>query len=216
MPERVLDEIRAFYGLLFTTPDGYCQFVHKTVQDYLAARYIVEKGLFSPTKAKVWDLRFAYCACLTHDATQALCCALRRSHFIEAVRECLVNNAFFDPHTVGSAVFEHFDNFRENFTLVRTESPPIYNMSYKSDFFDLADDVFLRAIVSRAHTARSVTGTSAVLGICISEYVRRGLAFSPEDVNLIKRNFGSLNATLNVWRSGREHRFILTEVIRAE
>jgi len=215
LPGRVLDEIRAFYGLLFATPDGYCQFVHKTVQDYLAARYKVEKGLFQPARVQVWDLHAAYCACLSHDATQSLCIALRNSRSTDTIRECLINNAFFDPQVVSSAVFDHFDTFRDNFTLVKSGTPATYNISSRSDFMGLADEVFLAAVMARGQTARLITATSAVLGLCASEYVLRRLPFSEADVHLLQQVFGSTNVTLQVWRAGKEHRFDLVEALTA-
>lgn len=214
MPGRVLDEVRAFYGLLFTTPDGSCQFVHKTVQDYLAARYRVEKGLFQPARVETWDLQAAYCACLSHEATKALSFALRYSRSTEAIRECLLNNALFDPETVASSVFEHFDRYRENHSLVRIGAPRGYNISSKSDFMGLADDVFLHAIMRKGHTMKNTTAKAVVLGLCLSEYVLRKLRPTAEDMNCLEEVFGEKEATLRVWRSGDEHRFTLSSAIK--
>jgi hypothetical protein len=112
-PERVVGEIRRFYGLLSTTPDGRVQFVHKTIHDYYAARYAVENQLYYPTRVLNWDTRAVYCACMTHDATRSLSTALLYSRSTEAFRECLVNSARFNAEVVAASVFEHFNKFHD-------------------------------------------------------------------------------------------------------
>jgi len=79
----------------------------------------------------------------------------------------------------------------------------------------LADEVFLAAVMARGQTARLITATSAVLGLCASEYVLRRLPFSEADVHLLQQVFGSTNVTLQVWRAGKEHRFDLVEALTA-
>jgi hypothetical protein len=59
-PKQVLMETARFYGIFVPAADGGWEFVHKTLQDYLAAKFWVESGLFAPKNIKEWDTRAAY------------------------------------------------------------------------------------------------------------------------------------------------------------
>jgi hypothetical protein len=216
-PEQVLDDIRRFFGLITTTPDGYCQFVHKTIHDYLAARYSVENGLFQPARVTEWDLRAAYAASSLHDATQSLHCAFVNSRSIEAVRECLSNDARFDVELVARSVFSHFDVFRDyNYTYTKPEPSGTrrVTVSCKCDFFDLADEAFLDAIVRKASQVRHTNGVDAVLVFCMSEYWRRKFFVPRDAVPFVLDVFGSLDTVVAVCRSGNLDEFILRTVIQ--
>lgn len=180
-PEKVLDDVRRFFGFLIITPDGYCQFVHKTVHDYLAARFEVENGLFQPGRVQQWDMRAAYAACHMHNATQSLHMALVNSQSIEAVRECLINRARFDPGIVGVAVFMHYDKYRNYTHFITNESGfKILNVASPSDLFDVADDVLVTAILNKAPLLKRTTGAEVVVALCIVELHSRKAAISPE------------------------------------
>ncbi|HEY1757748.1 MAG TPA: NACHT domain-containing protein [Bryobacteraceae bacterium] len=204
-PEKVIDDIKRFFGLLTTTPDGQCQFVHKTVQDYLAARFEVENSLFKPARVEKWDMRAAYAACMVHDGTLSMHNALVNSESIEAFRECLANGARFDPDMAANAVFIHFDRYRRAYTY--TPSTGTIRASTRSDFFDLADDTFLDSIVRKAPLATHTTGLEVVLLYCLAEFVKRRRRVPDAARGTIGAIFRAA-ATVELLRSGR------TETIR--
>jgi hypothetical protein len=202
-PEKVLDDIKRFFGFIESTPDGYCQFVHKTIHDYLGARFIVENGLFQPGRVEKWDMLAAYAASLLHDATFAMHTAFIHSKSVEAVRECLLNGARFDADQVANAVFSHFDSFHNySYTppLAGSQSKTI-TISSESDFFDVADAAFLEAICRKAPLVGVTNGVRVVLAFCISEYQKRKLEFPETSFKFAIRCFGAPDAMLAVWRS---------------
>ncbi len=111
----LLTEIAQWYGILVPTEPGYWQFAHRTIHDFLAARFMVENSKFNPRTIHDWGTREAYAACLLGDATESLVCALRVQRTTDAFTECLYNNALFDPHQVAKAVIEHFEANRSSF-----------------------------------------------------------------------------------------------------
>jgi len=142
---KLLEETARFYGLLVPTPDGQWEFVHPTIQDYLAARFWVRGGEFSARKVVVWNLRAAYAACLSTNATESLESALRKSEDIFAISECLYNNAAFEPGRVSAAFVAHFEKFPDIFTVEKKGHSLVANTH--QDVFHLASDDLLTALV---------------------------------------------------------------------
>jgi hypothetical protein len=214
--EQVLDDIRRFFGLLETTPDGNCQFVHKTIHDYLFARYCVENGLFQPGRIENWDMRAAYCASLQHDATFSLHNAFIHSRSILAVRECLLNGARFDAEQLSNAVFAHFEifhNYSYNSTpRIGPTNPNTITIGSSSDFFDLIDKGFLEAIVDKGQKIGHSTHVRVVLAFCLSEFRRRNLVFPREAVAFLLRIFGSPDNVIAVSRFGAVEEILLSTV----
>jgi hypothetical protein len=213
--EQVLDDIRRFFGLLETTPDGNCQFVHKTIHDYLYARYCVENGLFQPGRIDNWDIRAAYCTSLQHDATFSLHNALIHSRSIEAVRECLLNGARFDAEQLSNAVFAHFESFH---SYSYTSSPRLSDattitIASPSDFFDLADQGFLEAIIDKGQKIGNAIHVSVVFAFCLSEFRRRNLTFPKQAMAFLLRAFGSPNNVVAVSRFGTIEEIPLSTVL---
>jgi hypothetical protein len=56
-------------GVLVPAEYQRWQFVHRTIHDYLAARYWVESGEFSISPVRDWNTRASYAACLLPDAS---------------------------------------------------------------------------------------------------------------------------------------------------
>lgn len=212
--ERVLDDIRRFFGLLALSPDGNCQFIHKIVHDYLAARYEVEGGRFQPNLVQKWDLRAAYAACLIPDATQSVYSALTNSRTIEAARECLQNSARFDPDVVAAAVFHHFDKFRDRFAHVSALSggQRTLTISTLSDFFAVADPVFLDAIVKKAGSVTHTTGLEVAVGFCLAEIYQRRLPVPEASKPFLRRLFEKVDL-IRVTRVGGDTILPVAEVL---
>jgi hypothetical protein len=100
-PELVLQEIAQFYGILVPSAEGW-EFVHRTIQDYLAAQYWVDSGGFSNRVQYEWDTRTAYAACLSGDATRALEGALASPEGLTCAIEILSNAPDFDNHKISN------------------------------------------------------------------------------------------------------------------
>jgi len=101
----LLDELAQWYGILVPTQVGYWSFVHRTIQDYLAAKWWVYREAFSASRVSRWNYRTAYAACLIEDATPCLVAMLRNvATPIAIFAECLYNQVRFNPDAVAEAL----------------------------------------------------------------------------------------------------------------
>lgn len=143
-PRQLLQEIAQWYGVLVPADGNKWQFAHRSIHDYLAARFAVEKGHFDPAKVRVWNSRAAYSVCLSHDATSGMKLALERAHDIHAFTECLYNKVPFDPAEVSHAVLLHFQKYRPFLHQARGRWLTI---DTDQDFTSLASDQLLMELV---------------------------------------------------------------------
>jgi hypothetical protein len=104
---QVLMEIAKFYGILVPSEDGY-DFVHRTIHDYLAAKWSVESGEFAKAPRHPWNARTAYAACLASDATEVLREALSSPSGLPTAAEIISNAASFDMPTIAEALVKYF------------------------------------------------------------------------------------------------------------
>src|ERR1017187_2688656 len=178
----VMQEIAQWYGVLVPTSEERWQFLHRSIHDYLAARFWLETGRFDPTKVKDWNYRAAYAACISGDATKSIVLALRTTENIQAFSECLYNKAPFIPEEAARAVLEHFERFRP-FTHHRSRS--WLTVESPQEFFGLASNQFLDALQTVAVAGRSPARDSSDLmryeahdvlaGYVLGEFRRRRL-----------------------------------------
>jgi hypothetical protein len=134
-PRLVADELAQWYGILVPAGDRKWIFVHRTMCDYLGARYWVESGQFSPDSVREWDRRSAYAACLLPDATSSLICMLRVPSGMLAFRECVENKASFLADAVGEAIVDRYETF-QNYQLLA--DPNEVRVETDEDVFNLS------------------------------------------------------------------------------
>jgi hypothetical protein len=187
--DELITEICQFYGLLSETGDGNFQFVHKTIHDYLAARFSVEGGLFVPNQVADWEPRAAYAACLVPDATQSLICSLRVNRDTVAFSECLLNTARFDPRPVARAVLEKFEKYRPySYRPIVSSEREYLTIDVPHSFFSLASTEFLQAIVEVSSYQRR-SSIDVVLGCACVELQRRSQRISDLDTCVRLREY---------------------------
>lgn len=102
-------EVAQFFGIFVPTGDSGMTgqtwtWAHKSIRDYLAAKYWIDANHFDARKVKEWDAAAAYAACLSIDATSALRSALAHSASLPAVIEMLSNDAAFDSRSIARAI----------------------------------------------------------------------------------------------------------------
>jgi hypothetical protein len=165
-------ETARFYGILIPRDDTYWEFVHKTIHDYLAARYWVEKGKFSVDAVKKWDSRAAYAACLGHDATLAMKSALAQKESLPAFVEMLSNDAPFDHPTIARALIEHYNsNPRAHF--YETSEPHRISVHLEQDFIRVSSTKFLHDLALACCANRS-KAADTFFAYAIAELRSRG------------------------------------------
>lgn len=172
---KLLEEIAQWYGVFVPISDGQWAFVHRTLHDFLAARYWVESGGFSDVAITNtgWNTRTAYAACLIPDATRCLVKSLIQAPELHVLVECLANNAPFDPDEVAKALVKCFGikRFRTNVQFEKTEKE--VRVVFYQDFFRLVTDEFLSALVHAGAYDRT-EAHDIVYSLALSEEKRRG------------------------------------------
>lgn len=203
-PRDVIVEMAKFFGLLVPASGDWWKFSHVTIQDYLAAKYWVEGGKFAHGFVGEWDARAAYATCLLSDVARVTgrveeMLAARTDGFY-AFTECLRNDANFDPNHVARAVVGYFE--RSNWCFEHKADDNGMTVRTNLDFFSLASDAFLDAMV-HAGTSRRTPGCDVIAAFTFSEILRRGLELddSLPGFDLLRVRYGSSNYEFKVGRS---------------
>jgi hypothetical protein len=172
----VLYETARFYGILVPTADGHWEFVHKTLHDYLAAKFWVETGRFKPQKISVWNTKAAYAACLSPDATAAMIAALSSKESLPAFAEMLSNEASFDHKAIGNQLIAFYgDQSTAHFFEAQ---PDRISVQLSQDFISIASTKFLLHIVDVCASARSRV-KDTLSAYALAELVNRELKLPP-------------------------------------
>jgi hypothetical protein len=206
---KLLQEIAQWYGLFVPISESRWGFVHRTIQDFLAARYWVESGKFSPSRVTEWNARAAYAACLVPDATTSLVEALNKDPGILAVVECLYNNAAFDPGIVAVAVEDHFKKFG-GYSLKSETNMLVAETS--QDFFAFAKDELINAILLRALDPAGHRHRSLLLAYTLAEVVARETSLTAGAYNRLRRIYERPNFRIRVKRKAKWQDFRIDNV----
>src|ERR1051325_509444 len=196
----ILLELAQWYGLLVPVSDNQWSFVHRTIHDFLAARYWVESGRFVPSVVHSWTTRAAYAACIAPDATQAVITSLRSTSDTSTLLECLENRAPLDSRPVANALFDHFGLFPESWSYELREG----TIAFASDKACLraASPDLLSQVFAVARLGKTRTHEGLLWWVLLEFYLRQVPIDPPTAVGLWKR-FGT--DSLVDARSGRYH-----------
>jgi hypothetical protein len=169
----LLHEMAQWYGILIPASEAEWTFVHKSLHDFLAARFWVESGRFSPGSLSSWDSRTAYAVCLVPDATTGIVASLAKSPDLNVFVECIYNNALFDPVPVTRALFEHFKAFG-HFRITRLERSASAWTEY--DLFHLLSSAFLEKLLAHICSQPRAEVREFLTAFALSEIEERGIA----------------------------------------
>lgn len=200
----LLQEIAQWYGMLVPITPFQWTFAHRTIHDYLAARYWVENGLFKPSRIQQWNSRAAYAACLTVDATESIVQALTTTRDIAPVVECLQNAAPFLTEPVAAAVVEHFRKFTETFSCDRSGKSA--SLHTEQDFWHLASDMLLESLLLAGLRNRG-SADDLVIGMSLDELTARQIRPTPGVVNQLRLRYGD-DFEFTIRRRGGQSRVI--------
>lgn len=151
-PREVLLETAKFYGIFVPVGQEHWQFVHKTLLDYLAARYMLETSQFNPEKVKTWTSRYAYAACSIPDATGAMLFSLQKKDSFPAFVEMLTNGASFKYKEISDGLITHYEQFPKTHYYEELEDRTALQLS--ADYISLASTKFLQYLTERCSTLR--------------------------------------------------------------
>jgi hypothetical protein len=178
-PRQALLEIARFFGILIPAEDGY-EFVHRTIHDFLAAKYWVESGQFAQERKYEWNARTGYAACLVTDATDVLKQALAARDGLPAATEIIGNSASFDMQAIADALIHYFSvDGRVRSYERRSQAEPSSQYAprivgnLESDFLRSANSRFLDLIVEYCCSQKSKVADLLVAYAAVEFYERR-------------------------------------------
>ncbi len=168
-PRVLLREIAQWYGVLVPSSHETWQFVHKTVHDYLAARFWVDSRGFGSENISQWSTRAAYATCLLPDATKKLIEMLSIGGTMALFRECLYNRAAFDADEIAEAVIGWNERFGKVLFVERETGIAV---ELADDFFSLCSEEFLCSLAIAADLHRG-DFSKAIALFSLGELARR-------------------------------------------
>jgi hypothetical protein len=171
-PGLVLRESAQFYGVLMQSSDGW-EFVHRSIQDYLAARRWVELGTFANEKHYRWDTRAAYAACISGDATRVLIGALASHEGSTCVAETLMNAPAFDRSLVTAALIRFYSAHGKTFVIGTVHEKSISG-GIVVNLFEFLSNRYLNYLIEWFCQHRTDT-FDILLGYCLAELRHRRL-----------------------------------------
>lgn len=184
-PDLALQETAQFYGILVPSGDGW-EFVHRTIQDYLAAQHWVDSGGFSTQGSYEWDTRTAYAACISGDATRVLEGALTVPEGLTCAIETLTNSPDFDSKRVKGALMK-FYSMRGKVTVFERLKDSL-SASVDDDLFTYLSFRFLNYLIEDFARERT-SMTDVLLGCCLAELRARKLRMEFSTYEVVKASF---------------------------
>jgi hypothetical protein len=175
-PRELLREIAQWYGVLVPAGHNTWEFVHRTIHDYLAARFWVDSGGFGLGSPDLSTTRAAYATCLTPDATRNMVTMLS-SGSIAAFNECLYNRAPFDPIAVSHALITRLEH---QGSLIETCDRSIA-VKIDEDPFSLFTEEALRALLLVAGQ-RNGEASKAIALYVLGELGSRSASVMPHNL----------------------------------
>lgn len=180
---QVLTELAQWYGIFIPSSDSSWEFAHRAIQDYLAARYILDKGLLSSDKND-YTTRYAYAASMVSNATQHIIRSFSSPNSAPFLAECIYNDAALEPSLVCRGIIHAIDNGSadnlfggDNFEFRSTRSR--LEFVSKSDLFLRVDDSFCLEMI-RAGSRGQTTGHDIVYAIGALRSIVNGLTVGIE------------------------------------
>ena len=143
---RLLSELAQWYGLLVPVTNERWSFVHRTIHDFLAARFLIESGKFFVQSMSRWDTRSAYAMSMIPDATLFLSKALLAECEMHVLTQCLINHASFNPNEIANSISIYLSKI----TLKHYQKEckrMIVHLPVCKDFFQDTSIAFLEALI---------------------------------------------------------------------
>ena len=212
-PKKLLEELAQWYGLLVPASAEEWGFVHRTIHDFLAARYWVESGEFSVKKVRNWNTRAAYAMSILPDSTLFLKQALNDKCEIHVLVHCLMNNAVFEPNEISKALISYINE--AEFVFVRvTNLCMSATISANNDFFAYASVPFLESIILEHMKNPLRNNGIGVIAYCLYEFFDRDVPILESIYSQVIAFIGNQRIKLSVNKAGRIIEFGSTQIQR--
>ncbi len=173
-PSKLLREIAQWYGVFVPTSDGEWSFSHRTIHDFLAARFWVESGSFyyENISNTQWTARTAYAACLVPDATNIIVKSLEKSREMHVLVECLLNNAPFDAKKVAKGILKHYSIKRFRKSIQYDKAGEKFTITLPQDYVSLLSNLLIIELIQIGKSGET-DAHSIVYALSLSEMIKR-------------------------------------------
>jgi len=181
-PHDLLIEIAQWYGLFVPVEDSHWEFAHRTIHDYLAAKFWINTGAFSASKIShsMWNERTAYAASLVEDSTSIIHKALKHATDESVFIECLKNNASFDTMKVAKQLRARYKKLDDHWKLIVDDrDPKNVIIRIKPNVFKYASDDLIKSLIEVGSYTKDDVNT-LIYVIALIEYSKRDLYFQFE------------------------------------
>lgn len=169
-PALVLRESAQFYRILTQSSEGW-EFVHRSIQDYLAAKHWVESGAFANEKRYQWDTRTAYAACISGDATKVLLGSLESPNGLTCVTETLMNAPGFNMRVVAESIKRFYTVRGRTFVLEAVPDKSVAG-GVEVNLFEFLSNRFLNELIEQLCKGRTHLN-DVLVGYCLTELRHR-------------------------------------------
>jgi hypothetical protein len=206
-PSLVLDELAQFYGILVPIADKW-GFVHRSLQDFLAAQYWVETGQFAQSVRAgsiKFDSRTAFAACQVDDATDVMISALQHEAGLPVFAEMLMNDASFDHSKIAQVIIKFYETYKGTHYYRRL--PEKIECHLQDDFVSDASSKFLDYVVQVCARSRGQTADT-LAAYAIVELFRRGFPLSRLAYDACKKNYIGERFTFDVLNKSSHIKFV--------
>lgn len=200
-PLEVLLEMARFYGIFVPIGERW-GFVHRSLQDFLAAQYWVETGEFAEALSRgelAFDSRTAFAGCLMENATSLMEMALQREDGLPIFVEMLMNDASFRHDRIGRAIVGFYERYKGEHYYVRTEEK--IECALDEQFISDASSKFLDYIVQTCAPIRGKT-TDTLAAYAIFELARRRIPLSAIAYQACKKSYPTEKFVFDVRNKG--------------
>lgn len=199
-PLSVLLEMARFYGIFVPIGDRW-GFVHKSLQDFLAAKQWVETGAFANSLragSVKFDSRTAFAGCLVEDATSVMEMALGQRDGLPVFVEMLTNDPTFRHEPIALAIIRYYEKHVGEHYYRRADNK--IECALKEEFITAASSKFLEYIVHECTRVQART-TDTIAAYSIFELNRRRTALSRQVYHSCVKAYGE-NLTFDVRNRG--------------
>ena len=199
-PLSVLLEMARFYGIFVPVGDRW-GFVHKSLQDFLAAKQWVETGGFASNLqagSVKFDSRTAFAGCLVEDATPVMEMALGHRDGLPVFVEMLTNDPTFRHEPIALAMIRYCEKHIGEHYYRRADDK--IECALQEEFITVASSKFLEYIV-QACTRVQARITDTIAAYAIFELKRRQAAITRQVYDSCVKAYGE-NLTFDVRNRG--------------
>ena len=208
----LLDEIVQWFGIIVPVSVGQWGFIHRTIHDYLAAKYWVENAEFTIENITQWDTRAAYAMCRMPDATKFIGVALRHNCEPIVIAQCLVNNAVFDSNVIAP----QFTRYLQDNDIIEckiTKNDVSASISTVYDVFPYATDIFLNCIILAQKNNSLKNNAVAIILYCLNEFTERKTEINKSAYDLATAILGKYNSNMYIKKGVRVSEIKLNNLV---